>query len=386
MRYKRIIQLPNNNSFFLFGARGTGKSTLLKALYPKAYVIDLLDIEVEEEFAKHPQRLKEIVLALPNDVEHIVIDEIQKLPKLLDYCHMLIESTNKKFILTGSSAKKLKKGGANLLAGRAFVYNLFPLSFLELKEDFQLPKALAYGTLPKIFQLNNPEEFSHFLRAYAQVYLREEVWIEQLVRNLDPFRKFLEVAAQCNGKIINIAAIAKDVGVDDKTIVSYYNILEDTLLGFFLEPYQHSFRKRLSKKPKFFLFDTGVTRSLCGHLSLELKQGTSIYGETFEQFIICELYRLRSYFKPDYKLSYLMTKDGVEIDLIIERTGKKPLLIEIKSTENVTEKHLKNLENLSKDFGECDVMCLSNDKEARIINNIPIFPWKVGIKKIFELD
>ena len=161
--------------------------------------------------------------------------------------------TNKKFIMTGSSARKLKKGGANLLAGRAFVFDLFPLSFLELKDKFDLEHALRWGTLPQIFQCNTDLERQQFLRAYAHTYLKEEIWEEHFIRQLDPFRRFLEVAAQCNGKIINFSNIARDVGVDKKTIQSYFSILEDTLIGFYLEPYQNSFRKRLSQKPKFYL-------------------------------------------------------------------------------------------------------------------------------------
>ncbi len=201
----------------------------------------------------------------------MLLDEIQKVPKLLDEVHRLIEEkTDKIFILTGSSARKLKHGGANLLAGRAFVYHLFTLSCFELKEKFDLEKALHWGTLPKIFSLDGDSEKSEFLRSYADTYLKEEIWNEQVVRKLQPFRRFLEVAAQCNGKIINYANIARDVGVDDKTIKEYFCILEDTMIGFFLEPFRNSFRKRLVEKPKFYFFDTGIVRSLSRRLSVPL--------------------------------------------------------------------------------------------------------------------
>jgi len=383
MNYQRLLKFPKNHSFFLFGARGTGKSTLLNERFPNAYVIDLLDVNQEEAYAKNPLLLKEIVLGLPKKITHVLIDEIQKTPALLDVVHLLIESTDKIFVMTGSSAKKLKHGGANLLAGRAFVYNLFPLSFLELNADFNLHNALHYGTLPKLFHLPNHSEQEQFLRAYTQVYLREEVWVEQFVRKLNPFRRFLEVAAQCNGKILNVATIARDVGVDDKTIVSYFNILEETLIGFYLEPFHHSFRKRLAKKPKFYFFDPGVVRALSLQLTLPLKGGTNAYGEAFEHLVIVECFRLKHYFKPDFKLSFLQTKNDVEIDLIIERPGQSTLLVEIKSTTHVQESHLKQLQAVAGDLENCEPICLSNDQQKRVIDDITVYPWQEGLQDIF---
>jgi predicted AAA+ superfamily ATPase len=181
--------------------------------------------------------------------------------------------------MTGSSARKLKRGGANLLAGRAFVYHLFPFSFVEVGEMFDLEKALNWGMLPQIFATRTNDDRVRFLQAYAYTYLKEEIAAEQIVRKLGPFRRFLEVAAQCNGKIINYAKIASDVGVDDKTVKEYFLTLEDTLIGFFLEPFQHSFRKRLSHKPKFYFFDLGVTKALARTLTVELRPSTSAYGE-----------------------------------------------------------------------------------------------------------
>lgn len=260
--YSRLVKLIHKHSFFLFGPRGTGKSTLLKERFPleSTLWLDLLDSKIEEELASDPSRLYTIVKGQPEAITHIVIDEIQKIPKLLDEVHRLIEEKlGKVFILTGSSARKLKRGAANLLAGRAFVYHLFPLSYLELKDSFNLETALHWGSLPKIFLLESSEEREAYLRAYTTTYLKEEIVDEQLIRKLPPFRRFLEVAAQCNGKIVNYANIAKDVGVDEKTIKEYFSILEDTMIGFFLEPFHSSFRKRLVEKPKFYFFDTGVT-------------------------------------------------------------------------------------------------------------------------------
>ena len=329
---KRLLQLPKKHSFFLFGPRGTGKSTLLATDFAdeRCYWIDLLKPEEEDRFLMNPSMLSAIVKALPQDVTHIVIDEIQKVPRLLDVVHSLIERTDQKFLLTGSSARKLKRGAANLLAGRAFVYHLFPFSFIEQAGDFHLDMALRFGQLPIMEELETDQEKIKFLTAYANTYLKEEIVAEQVVRNLSPFRRFLEVAAQANGKIINYAKIALDTGASETTVKEYFMILEDTSLGFMLEPFHHSFRKRLSQKPKFYFFDNGVAHALARTLTIPLMPKTSAYGEAFEQFIINEIAKIVSYFNEQYRISYLQTKDGQKIDLIVERPGLLLLCIEIK--------------------------------------------------------
>jgi len=322
----RLIQLNLKHSFFLFGPRNTGKSSLLTHTYSKknCFWIDLLNPLEEEKYFKDPSLLSHEVLALEKKIKFVVIDEIQKLPKLLDLVHYLIEKTDKIFILTGSSAKKLKYGGANLLAGRAFVYHLYPLSTFEIGKDFNIEEALAWGTLPAVlYKMQTIDEKIAFLQAYTQTYLKEEIWVEQFVRKMAPFRRFLEVSAQSNGHIINFSKLAKDVGVDDKTIKQYFSVLEDTLMGFFLEPFHSSVRKRLSLKPKFYFFDTGVCRALTRTLSVPLIKSTSYYGCVFEHFIILECVRLASYFYPEYRFSYLKTRDDVEIDLIVERPDQR---------------------------------------------------------------
>jgi predicted AAA+ superfamily ATPase len=263
------------------------------------------------------------------------------------------------------------------------VYHLFPFSFLELGEKFQLSEALHWGMLPRIIHLDTSEEKLRFLQAYAQTYLKEEIWHEQLIRNLDPFRRFLEVSAQCNGKIINYKNIADDVGVDDKTVKNYFNLLEDTLVGFFLEPFQHSFRKRLSQKPKFYYFDTGVVRSLTRTLSLPLKPGTSAYGDVFEQFVIIESLKAANYYQPEFRFSYLKTKDDAEIDLVVERPGLPVLLIEIKSNTHIKPHDLSSFIRLSQDFPNAEVVCFSNDPHPKQIAHITVLAWQEGIKKYF---
>lgn len=374
-----------NQSFFLFGPRGAGKSTLLRTLFSveTSLYLDLLDFEIEDQLLKNPSELMHIVHALPDNITHVIIDEIQKIPKLLDIVHKLIEEKKKYFVLSGSSARKLKHGAANLLAGRAFVYHLYPLSFLELADQFNLDMALQYGTLPRSIDLQTVQEKQQFMLSYAHTYLKEEIVAEQWVRNLDPFRRFLEVSAQCNGKIINYAKIARDVGVNEKTVKEYYEILEDTLVGFLLEAFHHSFRKRLSQKPKFYYFDPGVVRALTRTLSLPLQEGTSAYGEAFEHYVILECLRLANYYKPEYRFSYLKTKDDAEIDLVVDRPGQPILFIEIKSTKSVDDVQLSPLRTLAKDFGLCEAVCFSRDKYAKQLAEIVVYPWQAGIKKFF---
>ena len=383
--FQRLIQLNEKNSLFLFGARGTGKTTLLKSLpwLKNALMINLLEAKSENRFAHNPDALSSIVRSLPESQTHIVIDDIQKVPKLLDIVHNLIETTNKKFILTGSSAKKLKHGGANLLAGRALFYHLYPLTYLEVGDTFNLAHALQYGMLPKTFEFTTDLEKQLFLETYVNLYLKEEVWAEKHVRDLQPFRYFLEIAAQSNGKKINFSNLAKDVGVSDYTVQDYFSILEDTLIGYTLQPFQHSFRKRLSKKPKFYFFDTGVVRTLMRLIEIPLVEKTNGFGNVFEHFIINQCIQLASYQHRHYRFTYLSTKDGAEIDLIVERPGKKILFIEIKSSENVEERHLSTLESLSRDFGDCEAICFSRDPYPKKIGNVTVYPWEIGVKKYF---
>lgn len=234
--------------------------------------------------------------------------------------------------MTGSSARKLKSSATNLLTGRAFVYCLYPYSFLELGNKFDLNHALNWGTLPEVIELHNDEERQQFFMSYAHTCLKEKISAEQVVRNLAPFRKFLEVAAQCDGKIVNYTNITRDVKKNDKIVKSYFQVLEDTLIGFFLDPYDRLVRKRQSEKTKFYFFDTGVVRVL----SVPLVSDNHQYGNAFEHFIIIESLRLGGYFQPEYRFSHIRTSSGVEVDLVIERPGKTTLFIEIKSSNQVT--------------------------------------------------
>jgi predicted AAA+ superfamily ATPase len=387
--FHRIVNTSESNSLFLFGARGTGKSTYIGTRYlgPETLAINLLDPEAEARLLKSPNRLVEQIAAHGPQLRRVIIDEVQKLPKLLDIVHQQIESSKQsghplQFILTGSSARKLRRGAANLLAGRAFLYHLFPLTTQELATQFDLVQVLQYGSLPAIFSYATAEDKRLYLETYGRTYLKEEIWNEQVVRKLEPFASFLEVAAQCNGKILNFSKIGKDIGIDTKTVQAYYQILDDTLAGFILPAYHRSIRKRQTKAPKFYFFDTGVKRALEGTLSVNLLPQTYAFGDAFEHFIILEIIHMSSYKRNDYRFFYFRTHDDAEVDLVIERPGKPPLLVEIKSSESVDAADLKTLKKIAEDFGSCDCMCLSRETIPRRVENVQVLPWREGIEAI----
>jgi predicted AAA+ superfamily ATPase len=378
---RRILSLPKQSSFFVFGARGTGKSTLLRGCYSEkvAVFIDLLDAETEDLYARNPAGLHALARGLGANVRWIIIDEIQKAPKLLDVVHQLIETTQIKFILTGSSSRKLKRGVSNLLAGRAFVHTLFPFTSVELASSFDLTEALKWGTLPRIHAFDRDEDKAAYLRAYALTYLKEEIQAEQIVRKLDPFRLFLEIAAQTNGRIINYTKIADDVGVDAKTVMTYFAILEETLIGVTLPAFHRSVRKQQRTNPKFYLFDTGVKRALDRTLMVDLQEQTYAYGDAFEHFIVIELIRLCAYHFPDFRFFYLQSSAGAEIDLIIDRPGQGEALIEIKSTTQVTGRDVEALQRFLPAFPGAQAFCISRDHTRKKIGEVLCLHWKEAL-------
>ena len=381
----RIIKLQNDENFFLFGARGTGKSTLIKERFPDAHSINLLLATHEERLSRRPDDLVAEVLALDPFVSHVVIDEIQKVPKLCDIVHFLIEEKKvpQKFILTGSSARKLKSSGANLLAGRALYWNLYPFSYRELGDDFDLQKALSYGQLPEVWNRNNSQSIVRFLRAYGQTYLKEEVWAEHLIRKLEPFRKFLEVAAQHNAQIVNYSAIARIVGVDVKTVQTYFQILEETYLGIILEPFARSIRHQVHGAPRFYFVDTGIARTLGRLVGFPVQPTTTEYGRIFEQFLVLECIKLNAYLELDFKFSYLTTQAGDEIDLIIERPGQATILMEIKSSDQSLPEHGRHLKGFAKDFEDPIGLVASQDPTRRKHDWITHLHWTEALAEIF---
>ena len=390
MLYSRLLSPTKSSSYFIFGARGTGKSTLLKHLFPKKdyFWVDLLLPSEEEQYLLRPELLREKYLVLDQDKrpEVIIIDEIQKAPKLLDVVHYMIEEYKVRFILTGSSARKLKVQSANLLAGRAFQYIMYPFSAFEVVRDFNLNDVISYGLLPKLYELNDVIDKNDFLRSYVQKYIKEEVQMEQLVRDIVPFRKFLEVAAASNGEILNYSKIGRTCGVDYKSVSRYFEILVDTFLGVMLDSYHRSVRVRQISSPKFYFFDTGVVRALSHQLTQELLPGNYSYGKLFETFIIMEFIKLNSYLKKDYRFSYLKTTEGAEIDLIVEQPDGAIWLLEIKSSEKIIKDDYAHLVHFAPTFPKAKCMVLSCDKNHRLADGVEIIYFSDGIKKIFKME
>jgi predicted AAA+ superfamily ATPase len=382
----RTCKPSNKNSFFLFGPRGSGKTTFLKETFAdkNTLYVDLLDIDFFDQLILDPSRFKALIDAPSNIHKRVIVDEVQKLPKLLDVVHSQIQERKRQFILTVSSSRRLKQKGTNLLAGRAWVYHLYPLSSFELGEQFDLKKYLEVGGLPDAYLAETNADAAEYLRAYVSTYLQKEIQEEQWVKKLEPFRKFLAIAAQMNGQIINKSKMASDVGVNDVTVSNYFEILEDTLIGFLLPAYHESVRKAQKQHPKFYFIDPGMKRALDRTLSVELLPQTSLWGNAFEHFVILEIKKLISYKRLDWELSYLRTKDDVEIDLIINRPGEKKLLIEIKSTNRVGASDAKALETLGEDIDrKAERYLLSNDRLSQVFGKTKALYWQEALNKIF---
>jgi uncharacterized protein len=401
---KRTANLPTNRSFFLFGARATGKTWLLRDHFSSSQVtfIDLLMPREYDELSLHPGRLSQRVASLPDKGEHwIVIDEVQKVPALLDMVHLEIEAHSRSqmgitderprdrkvfFALTGSSARKLKRGSANLLAGRALLRYLYPLISDEMPHEIELNDVLQWGALPEVIANSELSLRSDILTTYVHTYLREEILAEQLARETPPFRRFLEVAAQTNGEIVNFSAAARDIGVSPNTVQSYYQILEDTLLAYRVTPYHRSIRKRQRGGPKFYLFDCGVTRAMLGIEKQPITANTYGYGRAFEHFLFLEMYRRASYRGLNYSFSYLQTKNNLELDFVIDRPGIPTAVVEVKSADSIRDDHLYALKTVAKDLGSVDRFCLSLDPNPRIVDGITVLPWERGLVELGLAD
>ncbi|KAF0134588.1 MAG: putative ATPase [Candidatus Saganbacteria bacterium] len=382
---QRQIKIPLTKSLFLFGARQTGKSTLLQSLFTEgnSFYYDLLKSEEFTRLAAHPEIFREEVSSRSSKITHVIIDEVQRIPALLNEVQYLMESSAAPyFALSGSSARKLKRSKANLLAGRALNYKLYPLMSSEIGRSFSLTRALQRGTLPSIYLEESDSIAQDMLRAYVDVYLKEEIELEAQLRNIGSFLHFLNIAANENGRVINFSNIARETGVSYQTVKSYFQILEDTLVGNFLFPYQRSLRKRLVQHPKFYFFDTGVVRALSKKISVPLEPKTPDYGRIFEHFIILEIMRAAEYNKLDYSFSYYRTESGAEVDLIIETPKGQILAIEVKATNIIESPHIRGLISFKESCPEAILYCVCLAPHRRIVDKVTIIPWQEMIKEL----
>ena len=360
--FSRYYQLDKelDTSVFLFGARQTGKTTLLLQQFPNAEYIDLLDSVTLRKFSNYPETLFEMYKDSDSNTV-VIIDEIQQVPLLLNEVHRLIHKRGIRFILCGSSARKLRRKGYNTLGGRALPCYLYPLVSAEIP-DFDIDTALTKGMLPAFYTAKNAYRL---LASYLDVYLRQEIKEEALVRNLSNFQRFLDAAALTDGEIVNYNNIATDCGVSANSVKEYFSILEDTLVGYMIPAFAKRVKRRIVLSPKFYFFDIGVTNYLLHRK--EVVRGTTEYGHAFEHFVMQELIAYIGYTHNDNRLSYWRTKDGVEVDAVIgnDLLGGAKLAIEIKSTEDVQNKHLKGLRTFADEHPDCRRIVVALDRFTR---------------------
>lgn len=370
-----LNDLLKKKSFFLLGPRATGKTSLIRHQLPQNILrIDLLRSDVFLRLNNRPWELEEIINAHPSPSPIVVIDEIQKNPMLLNEVHRLIEEKKIKFLLTGSSARKLKQANVNLLGGRAWEARLFPLTRQEIP-NFSLEQYLTFGGLPTVYLSENPHEE---LIAYVDIYLKEEIQAEALVRKIQSFSQFLKVAALTNGNMLNFNSLSSDTGIPASTLREYYLILQDTLLGFLLPAWTKSVKRKAMSTAKFYFFDVGVAHQLAETLVID--PNSDLYGRAFEHFIAMELRAYLSYYRKNLPLSYWASKNGQEVDFIV---GDQ-IAIEVKTTKSISSKHLKGLlalqeENICKQY-----FLISFDKINRSSQGIEIIYWEDFLNHVWQ--
>lgn len=372
--------MPNNNSFFIFGPRQTGKTTLIESFIAdrRVWVVNLLDRTVYQRYLASPgQFYAEARRKIINEqIKILFLDEVQKIPALLDEVQRLMhEQPATVFILSGSSARKLKREGANLLGGRAVSRNLFPLTHQELGECANLGEILLFGALPSIILTPSNEERVDRLTAYVSTYLSEEIQQESLVRNLPGFINFLEIAAQQSGELLNFSNVAHDAQLQSRTVQSYYDILVDTLIGIKLQAYSKSVRRRLRTTPKFYLFDLGVLNTL--ERQLRSTPDSVRRGRLFEHFIVLETDRLLRYLSIDGRAFFWRTKDGREVDLLIEDRGALIAAVEIKSSSVITPHYFSGLRTFAEEHPTVPRYIVADVPESFELQDLAtVLPWR----------
>lgn len=376
--FKRLqtFQGRKNESAFLWGARQTGKSTLLKELFPKSPYYDLLLSDEYARFSRRPSLLREEILASPPPPGiPVIIDEVQKCPALLDEVQWLIVNQKKTFILSGSSARKLKRTGANLLGGRALRYELHPLVSAEIPR-FNLMRALNHGLLPRHYLA---EDAGKLLASYLGDYLREEIAAEALARNIPLFSRFLEASAFSNGEILNYQNIASECGISAPTVKEYFQILEDTLIARPLSSYRKKPKRRVIQAPKFYFFDVGVANHLLKRG--KIAEGGESFGKAFEHFIFQEIWAHGRYSGLDYPVAYWRTASQLEVDFIL---GDHELAVEVKATDSADDRHLRGLRAFQEEYKVREAILVSRDAKPRRMGNIRVLPWSLFLEELWS--
>jgi predicted AAA+ superfamily ATPase len=372
------IEIPQRQSAFLWGPRKTGKSTYLKEVFPQSLLYDFLKTDLALEFTKRPSLLREQVLAKDAAfLEHpVILDEVQKIPQILNEVHWLIENKGLRFILCGSSARKLKRGKANLLGGRAWRYEMFPLVSAELG-DVDLLRVLHHGMIPDHYLREN---YQKSLSGYVLDYLKEEVFAEGLTRNIPAFARFFDAVGYTHGELTNYSNIARDCGVDAKTVKEYYQILVDTLLGRIVEPFKRrQSRQIITKAPKFYLFDVGVAGAMTKrHISEERGE---LFGKAFEHFIFTEIAAHSSYKELDYRINYWRTRAGYEVDFVL---GEGEVAIEVKGQSSVGNRDMRPLKAFLEEYAAKKALVVCNEKEKRVVGKIRVMPWRRFLEELWE--
>jgi predicted AAA+ superfamily ATPase len=372
------LELPAKQSAFLWGPRKTGKTTYLKSRFPDSIIYDFLETDLFLEFSKRPSLLREQLLAKDERIlsRPVILDEVQKVPRIMDEVQWLIENKGICFILCGSSARKLKRGGANLLGGRAWRFEMLPLVTPELK-DWDLISVLNRGLIPSHYL---GENHTRSLRAYTQDYLKEEIFAEGIIRNIPAFSRFFDAMGYSHGELVNYSNIARDCGVDSKTVREYYQILIDTLMGKLIEPFKkRQTRQVISKSPKFYLFDVGVAGAITKR-NISAEKG-ELFGKAFEHFILMEIIAYNSYHEAGFDINFLRTKSGLEIDFIL---GNGAVAIEVKGTNRVEKKEAYPLSVFLKDFPTAKSFVVCNEKTERIHDGIRIIPYRKFLTDLWE--
>ncbi len=372
------IELPPHQSTFLWGPRKTGKTTYLKTKFPNSLVYDFLQTDLFFEFSKQPSLLREQLLAKDNKLltYPVILDEVQKIPQILDEVHWLIENKGFQFILCGSSARKLKRGKANLLGGRAWRFEMCPLVTAELK-NWNLLTILNRGLIPSHYSNN---EYKKTLRAYTQDYLKEEIFAEGLTRNIPAFSRFFDAMGYSHGELTNYSNIARDCGVNSKTVRDYYQILVDTLMGTLVEPFKkRQNRQVITKAPKFYMFDVGVSGVITKR-HLEEEKG-ELFGKAFEHFIFMEIAAYNSYKEVDFEINFWRTKSGLEVDFIL---GNGEVAIEIKGTNRVENRNLLPIKAFIEEYSPRKAFIICNEREERVHEQIRIIPYRKFLSDLWE--